>query len=44
MSTPAPAPCGTCQGTGGQVHDTSSHGITRQHWTTCGTCQGTGHA
>lgn len=37
-----PQPCPTCHGTGGQVHDTSSNGIHRQHWQTCQTCHGTG--
>ncbi len=42
MTDQQPQPCGTCQGAGGQVHDTSGGGITRQHWQTCGTCHGTG--
>ncbi|MEU5632141.1 hypothetical protein ACH47C_23525 [Streptomyces rishiriensis] len=36
--------CGTCHGTGGKTVDTSSGGVTRQHWVSCGTCHGTGRA
>lgn len=42
MSGQQPTPCGTCHGAGGQVHDTSSNGITRQSWQTCQTCHGAG--
>lgn len=37
-----PQPCPTCHGAGGTVHDTSSGGITRQHWKSCSTCNGSG--
>lgn len=37
-----PQTCPTCQGHKGAVIDTSSNGITRQHWQTCTPCSGTG--
>lgn len=39
---PTPQPCSTCQGRKGAVIDTSSNGVTRQHWQSCGPCSGTG--
>ncbi|MFJ8870791.1 hypothetical protein ACIRD6_34225 [Streptomyces sp. NPDC102473] len=36
--------CGSCQGAGGKVVDTSSDGVSRQHWQSCGNCGGTGVA
>lgn len=36
--------CGSCSGAGGKTVDTSSDGVTRQHWQTCTTCNGTGAA
>ncbi|MEU5416566.1 hypothetical protein [Streptomyces clavifer] len=36
--------CGSCSGTGGRVVDTSSDGVSRQHWQSCGACGGTGVA
>ncbi|MFI8200459.1 WhiB family transcriptional regulator [Streptomyces sp. NPDC085942] len=36
--------CGSCGGAGGKTVDTSSGGVSRQHWQTCTTCSGTGEA
>ncbi|WP_327372309.1 hypothetical protein [Streptomyces sp. NBC_01217] len=36
--------CQSCGGTGGQVVDTSSDGVSRQHWQTCQACGGSGVA
>ncbi|MFJ8848537.1 hypothetical protein ACIRFF_37265 [Streptomyces cyaneofuscatus] len=36
--------CNSCQGAGGRVVDTSSDGVTRQHWQPCTPCGGTGVA
>ncbi|MEU2762964.1 hypothetical protein [Streptomyces sp. NPDC007094] len=36
--------CKSCGGTGGRTVDTSSDGVSRQHWQTCTTCNGTGAA
>ncbi|MGW6469456.1 hypothetical protein [Streptomyces rubiginosohelvolus] len=36
--------CGSCGGAGGKTVDTSSDGVSRQHWQTCTTCNGTGAA
>ncbi|MEV1048693.1 hypothetical protein [Streptomyces sp. NPDC049916] len=36
--------CGDCGGAGGTTIDTSSGGVSRQHWQTCATCNGTGAA
>ncbi len=44
MSTEQPRTCGTCTGAGGTTVDTSSDGVTRQHWQTCQDCHGTGVA
>ncbi|MEW2068327.1 hypothetical protein [Streptomyces sp. NPDC007346] len=40
----AGAACGSCEGAGGKVVDTSSDGVSRQHWQSCGPCGGTGVA
>ncbi|WP_202551284.1 hypothetical protein [Streptomyces sp. SID8352] len=40
----AQRPCGTCDGKGGWVIDTSGGGITRKSWQTCQACNGTGAA
>lgn len=37
-------PCGSCQGAGGTVVDTSSDGVSRQNWVSCGQCHGRGSA
>ncbi|MDX2981608.1 hypothetical protein ACTFBT_38190 [Streptomyces microflavus] len=37
-------PCTSCQGAGGRTVDTSSDGVTRQHWQSCTPCGGTGEA
>ncbi|WP_276314458.1 hypothetical protein [Streptomyces sp. Z26] len=42
MSADQPRPCGSCNGQGGRVEDTSSGGVTRQHWVRCAPCSGTG--
>lgn len=42
MSEHQAQPCGSCQGRGGTVIDSSSNGVTRQTWQSCGTCQGRG--
>ncbi|MFJ4858627.1 hypothetical protein [Streptomyces sp. NPDC088730] len=34
--------CSSCQGAGGKMIDTSSDGVTRQHWQSCTACGGTG--
>ncbi|WP_329043490.1 hypothetical protein OHT61_32250 (plasmid) [Streptomyces sp. NBC_00178] len=36
--------CGSCSGAGGWVVDTSSDGVSRQHWEPCSPCGGTGVA
>ncbi|MFG3179978.1 hypothetical protein ACGFZC_33635 [[Kitasatospora] papulosa] len=36
--------CSSCQGAGGRMIDTSSDGVTRQHWQSCTACGGTGAA
>ncbi|MEG9551407.1 hypothetical protein V5N34_25390 [Streptomyces baarnensis] len=36
--------CGSCGGTGGKTVDTSSDGVSRQHWQSCQPCGGTGVA
>ncbi|MGW0669797.1 hypothetical protein [Streptomyces sp. NPDC002746] len=36
--------CSSCQGAGGKMIDTSSDGVTRQHWQSCTACGGTGAA
>ncbi|MFI8007957.1 hypothetical protein [Streptomyces sp. NPDC086010] len=36
--------CGSCSGAGGRVVDTSSDGVSRQHWQSCTDCGGTGAA
>lgn len=43
-TTAGPRPCGTCQGRGGMVEDTSSGGVTRQTWRPCPSCGGSGVA
>ncbi|MEV7657941.1 hypothetical protein AB0O39_27705 [Streptomyces anulatus] len=40
----AGAACTRCGGTGGQTIDTSSDGVSRQHWQSCQPCGGTGVA
>ncbi|MEE1735468.1 hypothetical protein PUR49_02815 [Streptomyces sp. BE147] len=40
----AGATCTRCGGTGGQTIDTSSDGVSRQHWQSCQPCGGTGVA
>ncbi|WP_236568723.1 hypothetical protein [Streptomyces sp. MBT58] len=40
----ATAACSSCQGVGGRTIDTSSDGVTRQHWQSCTACSGTGVA
>lgn len=40
----AGAACTRCEGTGGQTIDTSSDGVSRQHWQSCQPCGGTGVA
>ncbi|MFB7049674.1 hypothetical protein ACFCX7_26475 [Streptomyces microflavus] len=37
-------PCTSCQGAGGRTVDTSSDGVSRQHWQSCTPCGGTGVA
>ncbi|MFJ3594570.1 hypothetical protein ACIQUY_34840 [Streptomyces sp. NPDC090231] len=36
--------CSSCHGAGGTMIDTSSDGVTRQHWHSCTACGGTGAA
>ncbi|OKK05280.1 hypothetical protein AMK09_37630 [Streptomyces sp. CB02488] len=36
--------CSSCHGAGGTMIDTSSDGVTRQHWQSCTACGGTGAA
>ncbi|MGW6684909.1 hypothetical protein ACWGBO_34340 [[Kitasatospora] papulosa] len=36
--------CGSCSGAGGRVVDSSSDGVSRQHWESCTACAGTGVA
>ncbi|MDG9687723.1 hypothetical protein QC334_34205 [Streptomyces sp. DH18] len=40
----AGAACTSCQGAGGKEIDTSSDGVSRQHWQSCQPCGGTGVA
>jgi DnaJ-class molecular chaperone len=42
MSEQQPQPCTSCGGAGGRTVDTSSGGVSRQHWQTCQPCRGTG--
>ncbi|MFD3851767.1 hypothetical protein ACFWVB_38740 [Streptomyces microflavus] len=37
-------PCTSCQGAGGRTVDTSSDGVSRQHWQSCTPCGGSGVA
>ncbi|MFD7761868.1 hypothetical protein [Streptomyces microflavus] len=37
-------PCTSCQGAGGRTVDTSSDGVSRQHWQSCTPCGGSGEA
>jgi len=34
--------CTSCGGAGGRTVDTSSGGVTRQHWERCTSCNGSG--
>ncbi|GHB18858.1 hypothetical protein GCM10010392_54390 [Streptomyces clavifer] len=36
--------CTSCHGAGGKTVDTSSDGVSRQHWQSCGACSGSGAA
>ncbi|WP_326728996.1 hypothetical protein [Streptomyces phaeochromogenes] len=44
MSEEQPPPCGSCNGKGGAIVDTSSNGVRRQTWKNCDTCKGSGNA